>query len=68
MNSRLPPLEDIEKIGEGAYGYVYKATNKITGESIVLKKIKSNPDGCVGSTTIREIQALKYLSHTNIVK
>lgn len=30
----------VEKIGEGTYGVVYKARDRITGEEIALKKIK----------------------------
>jgi serine/threonine protein kinase len=31
---------DVEKIGEGTYGVVYKATDVDTGKEIALKKIK----------------------------
>jgi cyclin-dependent kinase len=30
----------IDKIGEGTYGVVYKATDKATGEIVALKKIR----------------------------
>lgn len=30
----------IEKIGEGTYGVVYKARNKVTGKLVALKKIR----------------------------
>ena len=30
----------IEKIGEGTYGIVYKATDKITNQVVALKKIR----------------------------
>ena len=32
--------EKIEKIGEGTYGVVYKARNKLTGKFAALKKIR----------------------------
>ena len=59
----------IEKIGEGAYGVVYKAKETSTGEMVALKRIRldSEQDG-VPSTAIREISLLKELQHTNIVK
>ena len=30
----------IEKIGEGTYGIVYKALDKVTGKMVALKKIR----------------------------
>lgn len=61
--------EKIEKIGEGTYGVVYKARNKLTGKFAALKKIRleSEEEG-VPSTAIREISLLKELQHPNIVK
>jgi cyclin-dependent kinase 2 len=59
----------IEKIGEGAYGVVYRAKEISTGEMVALKRIRldSEQDG-VPSTAIREISLLKELQHVNIVK
>lgn len=58
----------IEKIGEGTYGVVYKARNKITGQLVALKKIRlENQEEGVPSTAIREISLLKELKHPNIV-
>lgn len=55
-------------IGSGAYGSVYKGTNRITGEIVALKrtKIENFTDG-IPSTTLREISILSELSHPNIV-
>uniref|UniRef100_H2ZH00 cyclin-dependent kinase n=1 Tax=Ciona savignyi TaxID=51511 RepID=H2ZH00_CIOSA len=59
----------IEKIGEGTYGVVYKALDKVTGRTVALKKIRldTETEG-VPSTAIREISLLKELDHTNIVR
>lgn len=60
--------ERIEKIGEGTYGVVYKARNRVTGKLAALKKIRleSEEEG-VPSTAVREISLLKELKHPNIV-
>uniref|UniRef100_A0A3B4BQ50 cyclin-dependent kinase n=1 Tax=Pygocentrus nattereri TaxID=42514 RepID=A0A3B4BQ50_PYGNA len=36
----MESFQKVEKIGEGTYGVVYKAKNKITGETVALKKIR----------------------------
>jgi len=59
----------MEKIGEGTYGVVYKAKDRITGETIALKKIRLEAeDEGIPSTAIREISLLKELQHPNIVR
>jgi hypothetical protein len=59
----------IEKIGEGTYGVVYKAKDKATNAIVALKKIRlETEDEGVPSTAIREISLLKELRHPNIVK
>ncbi|NXL86987.1 CDK3 kinase, partial [Alectura lathami] len=62
-------FQKVEKIGEGTYGVVYKARNKLTGQLVALKKIRldSETEG-VPSTAIREISLLKELKHPNIVR
>lgn len=60
------------KIGEGAYGVVYKCQDLLgsTHSSFVaLKKIKLDiqDDEGVPSTTIREISILQRLKHPNLV-
>lgn len=37
---KMDAFQKVEKIGEGTYGVVYKAKNKITGETVALKKIR----------------------------
>lgn len=61
--------EKVEKIGEGTYGVVYKARDRVTNETIALKKIRlEQEDEGVPSTAIREISLLKEMQHGNIVK
>jgi len=66
-------------VGEGAYGIVYKAKNKETGEFgtstslnpciVAIKKFKENTDEdeVVKKTTMREVKMLRTLKHENIV-
>jgi cyclin-dependent kinase len=58
-----------EKLGEGTYGVVFKATDKRTGEIVAMKKIRiDRDDDGVPSTAIREIALLKGVKHPNIVE
>jgi serine/threonine protein kinase len=61
--------QQIEKIGEGTYGVVYKARDLLKDEIVALKKIRleSEEEG-IPSTAIREISVLKELDHENIVR
>ncbi|KAF9177627.1 Cyclin-dependent kinase 3, partial [Haplosporangium sp. Z 767] len=59
----------MDKIGEGTYGIVYKATEKATGRVVAMKKIRlENEDEGVPSTAIREISLLKELKHDHVVQ
>jgi len=58
------------KLGEGTYGKVYLAQDRITKEHVAMKKmiLETEEEG-IPSTAIREISLLKELSdHPNIVK
>jgi len=62
-------FQKIEKIGEGTYGVVYKARDKLTGQFVALKKIQLETESeGVPSTAIREIALLKELEHKNVVQ
>lgn len=62
-------FQKVEKIGEGTYGVVYKAKDKLTGRMVALKKIRLDTESeGVPSTAIREISLLKELDHPNIVR
>nr|CAD1830376.1 unnamed protein product [Ananas comosus var. bracteatus] len=64
----MDQYEKVEKIGEGTYGVVYKARDRVTNEMIALKKIRlEQEDEGVPSTAIREISLLKEMRHGNIV-
>ena len=59
----------VEKIGEGTYGVVYKARNRSNDDIVALKRIRlEQEEEGVPSTAIREISLLKELKHANIVR
>eukprot|EP01038_Epipyxis_sp_PR26KG_P010090 gene10090-13562_t len=61
--------QKLEKIGEGTYGVVYKAKDRVTETIIALKRIRLEAeDEGIPSTAIREISLLKELRHPNIVR
>ncbi|PRP80443.1 hypothetical protein PROFUN_11898 [Planoprotostelium fungivorum] len=68
-NAILNKYEMMEKLGEGTYGVVYKAKDRMTGDIVALKKIRlDSEDEGVPATSVREICLLKELSHAYIVK
>ena len=61
--------QKLEKVGEGTYGVVYKARDRVTGEIVALKRIRLEAeDEGIPGTAIREIALLKELQHPNIVR
>lgn len=59
----------MKKVGQGAYGQVWKARNKKTGTVCALKKIYEafrNPSDA--QKAYREIKYLQRLDHPNIVR
>ncbi|XP_032675544.1 cyclin-dependent kinase 4-like [Odontomachus brunneus] len=64
--------EELSLIGNGAYGTVYKAKDKVSGQIVALKKVRVplTEDG-LPMSTLREIATLKQLErfeHPHIVK
>lgn len=65
----IEKYQKIEKIGEGTYGVVYKAQDRLSGDIVALKRIRlDNEDEGVPCTAVREISLLKELQHPNIVR
>lgn len=65
----MTDYEKLNKIGQGAYGVVYKAKNLKTDEILALKRIKiDKPQNGLSITAIREINILNSVRHPNIVE
>ena len=65
-------VEDFEKLNdieEGAYGWVSRAKDTLSGKVVALKRLKmENAQDGVPVTGLREIQTLRDCSHQNIVR
>ena len=65
-------VEDFEKLNEieeGAYGWVSRAKDTLTGKVVALKRLKmENAQDGVPVTGLREIQTLRDCSHENILR
>ena len=59
----------MQKLGDGAYGTVYLATNLMTKQKVAMKKIDKVKDNEIDDMEIKnEIDILRKLDHPNIVK
>ena len=64
----IASYDNLEKVGEGTYGYVFKARDKRDGAIVALKRlILHKPTSGFPLCAIREIKFLKSLKHKNIV-
>jgi calcium-dependent protein kinase len=59
--------EKLKKLGEGAYGEVWKVRHKVLGKEFAMKIIEKSPY-CVSKEINNEINILKKLDHPNILK
>ncbi len=68
VSSGVHRYEQLEQVGEGTYGQVWSARDKMTNEIVALKKFRmDNEREGFPITAIREIKLLKTLKHENIV-
>ena len=57
-----------EKLGEGTFGVVRRATHTHSGGVFAIKQIKNEPDtNGISGTTLREISALNAIHHPNVI-
>ncbi|CAG8570830.1 430_t:CDS:2 [Paraglomus brasilianum] len=60
--------EKLNRIEEGAYGVVYRARDRATGEIVALKKLKLDKEkNGFPITSLREVKTLLQAKHANIV-
>ena len=68
-NHILKKYSLLKKVGSGAYGHVWKVTDKKTGQILALKKIfDAFQHSTDAQRTFREIVFLHELKHPNIIK
>lgn len=59
----------LSALGQGTWGVVHKAEQKLSGRVVAIKKIKSErPEEGVNFTAVREIKLLREFRHENIVE
>ena len=64
----LASYENLEQVGEGTYGYVYRARDKRDGTTVALKRLIIHKENLgFPLCAVREIKFLKSLKHPNIV-
>ncbi|KAH7332814.1 kinase-like domain-containing protein [Rhizoctonia solani] len=66
--SQLRDYAIMEKLGEGTFGEVHKATHTVTRKIVALKRIlMHNEKEGLPVTALREIKILKMLNHASVV-
>jgi serine/threonine protein kinase len=62
----------MERIGEGAYGSVFKAFDRLSNRYVAIKRIKypfeEERSGGISKTVLREVSLLRELKHPHVVE
>ncbi|KAE8693181.1 Serine/threonine-protein kinase MAK [Hibiscus syriacus] len=58
----------IKEVGDGTFGSVWRAINKLSGEVVAIKKMKKKYHTWEECVNLREVKSLRRMSHPNIVK
>lgn len=62
-------FENLDYIGQGAFGQVYKVRNKLDQRVYALKNIELNSKNkLINKKIIREVKLLSSLNHENVVR
>ena len=63
----MEKYEKLSKIGEGAYGLVFKCRHKETGQVVAIKKfLESDDDPVIRRIAMREVRMLKVGVHPGV--
>ncbi|GMJ16032.1 hypothetical protein like AT4G19110 [Hibiscus trionum] len=58
----------IKEVGDGTFGTVWRAINKLSGEVVAIKKMKKKYYSWEECVNLREVKSLRRMNHPNIVK
>ncbi|KAI7884543.1 cyclin dependent kinase A [Lichtheimia hyalospora FSU 10163] len=69
LDEQLTRYQKLSKIGEGSYGQVFKARQRLTNRIVAIKKMNLHQyqEG-VPVTVLRELAILKELNHRNVLR
>lgn len=68
MRGWFGPFRIERQVGRGGLGAVYRAVDCRSGETVALKLLPPGPDASAMRRLRREFDALRHLSHPNIVR
>ena len=66
QQAKLDDFEEKEELGKGAFGRVFRAEHKVTGEEYAIKELNKKKSEPISLN--REINIMYQLNHLNIVK
>ncbi|KAH0785793.1 CMGC family protein kinase [Histomonas meleagridis] len=61
-------FEEIETIGDGAFGIVTKCRDKQTGELVAIKKMKQKYSSFEECLQLKEVKSLRRMKHENVIR
>ena len=61
-------FEELEVVGDGAFGIVTKCRDKETGEIVAIKKMKKRYSSFEECLQLKEVKSLRKIKHPNVVK
>lgn len=69
LDEQLTRYQKLSKIGEGSYGQVFKARQRLSNRYVAIKKMNLHryQEG-VPVTVLRELAILKELNHRNVLR
>ena len=57
----------LEKVGEGAFGTVFRALDRATGAEVALKRIRIRDVRALPVNAVRELNALRRVDHPHVI-